>query len=184
MPRRGAKHPAEDKSTLEELLLALPLPGPQRHRAHVRADQGLSTDRHPLRQARPQLPLRRLPSRYRLLLVMSPEPRLADDSRAWNKKWVEKKNRISAIEFKGLISFFQTNQNTVALHCVFPEVQELWYKPDYPQGAPHLTLYDGESRQFARRVLEVLGRFEWNFEVSATPLRPLSASERECPYLC
>jgi hypothetical protein len=108
---------------------------------------------------------------------MSPEPRLADDSRAWNKKWVEKKNRISAIEFKGLISFFQTNQNTVALHCVFPEVQELWYKPDYPQGAPHLTLYDGESRQFARRVLEVLGRFEWNFEVSATPLRPLSASE-------
>jgi transposase len=38
---RRAEYPAKGQSTLEELLLALSLPRPQRHRAHVRAHQGL-----------------------------------------------------------------------------------------------------------------------------------------------
>ena len=110
--------------------------------------------------------------------LRGPYTRKADDARAWNKKWVEEKNQISAITFKGLLSFFRPGQNAVSLGCEFPEVQELWYKPDYPHGVPHLTLYDGESREFADDVLKVLGRFDWNFEVSATPLKPLRAGER------
>ncbi len=71
---RGAQHSAQDQSALEELLLALPVSRPQRHRAHVRQDQGLSQDRNPIRQVGTKLPRRRLPRRYDLLLVMSPEP--------------------------------------------------------------------------------------------------------------
>ena len=70
----GTQHPAEIQSALEALLLARPLPRPQRHRAYDRQDPGLPKDRDPIRQVGTKLPRRRLSRRHRLLLVMSPEP--------------------------------------------------------------------------------------------------------------
>src|SRR6516162_8055291 len=70
-----SEHSTEDQPTLEELLLALPVPRPQRHRAHVRTPQGFSQNRNSIRPQRPQLPRRPLSRRYPLLLVMSPNPR-------------------------------------------------------------------------------------------------------------
>ena len=47
--------PPKIQSMLEELLLTLALPSPQRHRTHVRSAQRLSPDRHSLRSPRQQL---------------------------------------------------------------------------------------------------------------------------------
>src|SRR4029077_11211406 len=69
-----SEHSTEGQPTLEELLLALPVPRPQRHRAYVRAPQGISQNRNSIRPQRPQLPRRPLSRRYPLLLVMSPDP--------------------------------------------------------------------------------------------------------------
>ncbi len=60
---------------MEKLLLTRPLQRPERHRAHVRQDQGLQAHRNTLRQAQAKLPRSRSARRYNLLLVMSPEPR-------------------------------------------------------------------------------------------------------------
>src|SRR5215469_16009162 len=84
-PRRGrppqdreqggrSEHSTEGQPTLEELLLALPVPRPQRHRAYVRTPQGFSQNRNQIRPPRPQLSRRRLSRRHPLLLVMSPDP--------------------------------------------------------------------------------------------------------------
>jgi len=54
------------------------------HRAYVRAAQGLPTHHHSIRQIGAELPRRRLRRRYRLLLVMSPEPSITPIGRiAW-----------------------------------------------------------------------------------------------------
>src|SRR5687767_7665992 len=75
---RGQRHPpeypAQGEPDLEELLLARPLPRPQRHRAYVLSPEGLPAYRHALRPARHQLPRRRLHRRNRQLLVMSLDP--------------------------------------------------------------------------------------------------------------
>ena len=56
---------------MEELLLAVPLPQPERHRAHVLQAEGLPARRDPLRPQCRKLPRRCLYRRDRQLLVMS-----------------------------------------------------------------------------------------------------------------
>jgi adenine-specific DNA-methyltransferase len=60
----------------------------------------------------------------------------------------------------------------VFLRCESPLLESLSYKPDYPDSVFHLTVYDGGSRQFARRVLSVLREFRWSFDISMPPRRP------------
>src|SRR5436305_11666272 len=59
----------------EELLLAIALSQPQRHRAHVLPPEGLPTRRDPLRPQRRELPRRSLHRGRRQLLVMSLHPK-------------------------------------------------------------------------------------------------------------
>ena len=54
--RRHAEHSAQRQSQMEELLLALPLSQPQRHRTHVLPIEGLQARRHALRPKRSELP--------------------------------------------------------------------------------------------------------------------------------
>ncbi len=56
-PRRDAQHPAKGQSALEELLLAVPLSQPKRHRAYVRSHEGLPPLRHTLPTGSPAIPL-------------------------------------------------------------------------------------------------------------------------------
>jgi hypothetical protein len=67
-------NPAESQPALEELLRAVALPKPKRHRTDVLPAQGLSPHRDALRSPRQQLSRRRLPPRCRQLLVASLEP--------------------------------------------------------------------------------------------------------------
>src|SRR3954451_12737003 len=60
---------------MEELLLAIPLSQPQRHRAHVLPPEGLPTRRDPLRPQCRELPRRSLHRGRRQLLVMSLDPK-------------------------------------------------------------------------------------------------------------
>ena len=60
---------------MEELLLALPLPQPQRHRAHVLPAEGLPARGDAIRPKRGKLPGRSVHRRRRQLLVMSLDPR-------------------------------------------------------------------------------------------------------------
>ena len=61
---------------MEELLFAVPLSQPQRHRAHVLPPKGLPARRNKIRSKRRELSRRRLHRRSGQLLVMSLEPNI------------------------------------------------------------------------------------------------------------
>lgn len=63
------QHSAQGQPHLEELLLAPPLPRPQRYRAHVLRHQGLPAHRNPVRPKRNQLPRSRSDRRERCILL-------------------------------------------------------------------------------------------------------------------
>ncbi len=80
--------------------------------------------------------------------------------------------RISSVDLIEPGTFFLNakdarKQNTVYIRCSFMEVSQAWYKPDYPISIPHLTIYDGPSRELAENIFELLRRyFFWRFRVS------------------
>jgi hypothetical protein len=80
-----------------------------------------------------------------------------------------------SIRITGLGNFFETGQSTVFLHCEIPAIGDVWYKPDYPKGIPHVTLYDGGSMAFARQLFARLEPFTWRLQVAVGPLEPLVA---------
>jgi len=72
--RRARQHPTQGQQEGEAVLLALPLPRPERHRAHVLPLEGLPPHRHSIRPKRSQFPRSCMPGSRRQLLVMSPDP--------------------------------------------------------------------------------------------------------------
>lgn len=61
------------------------------------------------------------------------------------------------ISVLGTGTFFNDRQNTVFLKCGSDYLRKYWYKPDFAFN-PHITLYDGESRDFARKLLETCNK--------------------------
>ncbi len=84
---------------------------------------------------------------------------------------------VEGFEFNinGPGNFFEFGQNTVYLKCTSSKLKDAWYKPDYGFN-PHITLYDGDSHEFAERLWNIIA--SWNYEISfvAGPLKSLVSS--------
>lgn len=52
---------------------------------------------------------------------------------------------------------------TVFIKCKSDELAPLEHKPDFPTSKFHITVYDGHSSAFAKKLLQTLNRFDWNF---------------------
>ncbi|MEM7472685.1 MAG: hypothetical protein AAF340_15150 [Pseudomonadota bacterium] len=74
-------------------------------------------------------------------------------------------------------NFFSENQNTVFLRTEIMGIGDYWYKPDYPEGVPHLSLYDGKDRKFAWQILEVLRAYPWGFSLPTTDLKIIDSKQ-------
>lgn len=61
----------------------------------------------------------------------------------------------SEVSVFGAGQFFGEKQNTVYLRCDSPIIEKYWRKPDYPYN-PHITIYDGQSREFAEKLYTML----------------------------
>ena len=83
----------------------------------------------------------------------------------------------SEINIVGPGHFFDFEQNTVYLRCVSPELKIVWDKPDYGFN-PHITLYDGASSEFARKLWDIVSQHPLKFSFVAGPLAPLVSSRR------
>ena len=83
----------------------------------------------------------------------------------------------SEININGPAHFFDFGQNTVYLQCMSSELKAVWYKPDYDFN-PHITLYDGESSAFARKLWDIVSKHSLKFSFVAGPLTPLVSSRR------
>jgi len=69
------------------------------------------------------------------------------------------------------VAFFEGTQSTVAIAVDLMSLNGLLYKPDFPQGTPHITLYDGPDRTFARQLFALVGQHKWHNVLGVTTLR-------------
>lgn len=75
-------------------------------------------------------------------------------------------------------TFFGDGQHTVFLNVDIFGVSDFWHKPSYPDGKPHLSIYDGQDRNFAWNVMSVLRRYEWGVSLNSTPMQVLEKKRR------
>jgi len=74
-------------------------------------------------------------------------------------------------------NFFEYGQSTVYLRCEIPFITDIWHKPDYPNGVPHLTIYDGGDRVFAWQIFQTLQRHEWKLELLLSKMKIIDTKE-------
>jgi len=86
-----------------------------------------------------------------------------------NSKWLSQK--IGPAILSKPDTFFFDDQNTVFLRCELVGIDDIWYKPDYPAGTPHLSIYDGPDRQFAWQVLMTLREFPWQMMLEMSDVK-------------
>ena len=65
--------------------------------------------------------------------------------------------------------FFREKQNTVFLATGLHGLRSIWHKPDF-NFKPHITLYDGPSREFASSLRDVLRKHRLFFTCQVTGL--------------
>lgn len=72
----------------------------------------------------------------------------------------------------GVNAFFYEEQNTVFIQCESVKLREVWKKRDF-DFSPHITLYNGSSRQFATALLDRLDGVMIRFTFLIDEMRPL-----------
>lgn len=81
------------------------------------------------------------------------------------------------IYIHGIGHFFNNDQNTVFLKCRSEQLRQVWNKPDYVGYNPHITLYDGDSREFASELFNRLSKLNLSFSCIADGLRPIVSTK-------
>ena len=83
----------------------------------------------------------------------------------------------SEIYIDGSGNFFSSGQNTVYLRCESSQLKAAWYKPDYDFN-PHITLYDGTSHDFSRKLWDIVSSRTYKLSFVAGPLTQLVSLRR------
>jgi 2'-5' RNA ligase len=73
----------------------------------------------------------------------------------------------------GVGRFFGKRQNTVFFECESQALRAVWGKRDYPDFTPHITLYDGPSRDLAERLLETVSANGPPFSFAMSGIEPM-----------
>ncbi len=96
----------------------------------------------------------------------------------WNKDLANGKMEIS-----GIGTFFSEYQNTVYLNCIgTTTLRSVWNKKDYPDFNPHITLYNGESKDYANELVNILEAFDFRFQIDADELQILKSPVMKGEY--
>ena len=89
-------------------------------------------------------------------------------------KTISKKIAGDTVSIDRVGNFFDSGQNTVFFHCSAPELKNIWKKTDYPFN-PHITLYDGTSKEFASKLYACMSRFSYCLRFRAEELEPIES---------
>jgi 2'-5' RNA ligase len=91
-------------------------------------------------------------------------------------KELNQRIRGQSVYVTGTGSFESARQNTVFLHCYAEFLEQIWKKPDYSEYNPHMTLYDGASREFADALKRILREYDLRFSFEVSGLEAISSS--------
>jgi 2'-5' RNA ligase len=78
-------------------------------------------------------------------------------------------------------NFFESGQNTVYFRCSSPELRAVWKKKNYPFN-PHVTVYDSDSGDFARRLFGVISRYKYRLEFRADELEVMESRKGQASF--
>lgn len=84
------------------------------------------------------------------------------------------KPREWRVRLDGAGAFTGLGQNTVIIKVDLLDLADLFYKPDFSNGTPHLTLYDGPEQSYALSLLRLLYRFDFHEFVLVSQLQKIS----------
>jgi hypothetical protein len=87
---------------------------------------------------------------------------------------ISKKIVGDTVSIDSVGNFFDSGQNTVFFHCSAPELKNVWNKPQFPFN-PHVTIYDGNSKEFAQRLYAVISRYNYCLRFQADELEPIQS---------
>lgn len=93
-----------------------------------------------------------------------------------SKKWLHE--NIGDVYLLRPEHFFIEEQNTVFLKVDFFGLNEIFWKKDYPDGIPHLSIYDGSDRSFAWQVLLELKEHKWKISIPSSPVSIIEKKHR------
>lgn len=93
-------------------------------------------------------------------------------SRRVNLKHIVDSIRGTRVYTSGLGTFLDHKQNTVFIKCDSTRLRRVWKKSDYGYN-PHITLYNGESREFACQLAERLTALQFTFPFIADGISEL-----------
>ena len=82
---------------------------------------------------------------------------------------------VGKIQLRKAGNFFSERQHTVYLGVEIVGVDDFWYKPDFPNGTPHLSIYDGKDRKEAWVIFNLLRKFPWDLSLNSSPMHVLEA---------
>lgn len=80
-----------------------------------------------------------------------------EDLEKLNKKLIG-----NVVEITGAGHFLLAHQNTVFFKCDSPALSAVWKKKDYHEFNPHITIYNGNSNVFAKKIYEVISQYKYN----------------------
>lgn len=98
------------------------------------------------------------------ITIRYPIDRLQDNLTAYRNASINEIDIVEPGTF-GLEDTKPARNHTVFVMCYSDILEELSYRPNYPDSIFHITLYDGRSLEFAKQLLQVLQRFSWGFTV-------------------
>lgn len=75
-------------------------------------------------------------------------------------------------------NFFREGQNTVFFSCLSPDLLSIWKKTDFAFN-PHITIYDGDSESFARKLYSIMRKYKYSFKFTAGQLEPFVSVRRQ-----
>jgi hypothetical protein len=78
---------------------------------------------------------------------------------------------LHSLTILGVGSFFFGQQNTVILEAEIVGLKDIWHKPSYQDGKPHLTLFDGKSKQMGLAIRATAKKYNWNITTKISDLQ-------------
>ncbi len=97
-------------------------------------------------------------------------------SQSYEMRRQQEKIRGTEVLADGIGAFLTKDQNTVYIRCHATTLQEVWRKRDFGFN-PHITVYDGRSREFAKTLLNKLGSMTIRFHFVVNEMSPLESQK-------
>lgn len=74
--------------------------------------------------------------------------------------------------------FLSGTQSTAVILVDLRALSGLLYKPDFPDGTPHITLYDGKDRDFCADLSSLAQEYNWENELQVGLLQEITPKKK------